>query len=66
MYKLTKAQQKALKGLYDRFQQSDSYIKFRRNVHLIVGGRYDDGTHAVMVPWAGMYVAIEPDGHTHT
>jgi len=55
----TKAQQKALLSLYQRFQQSPSYLKFRRNAFWAYGD-------VLMVPWAGMYVGIEADGYTHS
>ena len=55
----TKAQQQSLLALYRRFQQSPSFLKFRRNAF------WYDST-CLMVPWCGMYVGIEADGYTHS
>tara|TARA_R100000656_G_scaffold114300_1_gene86683 strand:- start:171 stop:389 length:219 start_codon:yes stop_codon:yes gene_type:complete len=61
--KLSKSQQHAVKKLYDRLEDNDdreSFLAFRRRVMHGIGGDY------VGVPWCGMYVGIELDGHTHT
>jgi hypothetical protein len=61
--KLSKSQQHAVKKLYDRLEDNDdreSFLAFRRRVMPGIGGDY------VGVPWCGMYVGIELDGHTHT
>ena len=61
--KLSKPQQQAVKKLYDRLEDNDdreSFLAFRRRVMPGIGGDY------VGVPWCGMYVGIELDGHTHT
>lgn len=55
----TKAQQKALRDLYRRYQQSPSYLQFRRNAFWAFGD-------CLMVPWAGMIIGIEADGYTHS
>lgn len=55
----TKAQQRALLDLYRRYQQSPSFIKFRRNAFWAFG-------NVLMVPWSGMIVGIEADGYMHT
>lgn len=55
----TKAQQQALLRLYQRFQQSESFLKFRRNAFWAFGD-------CLMVPWAGMLIGIEADGYTHS
>jgi len=59
----TKAQQRALLELYRRNPAAvvGSYIRFRR----IAFWEFCNGP-ALMVPWCGMYVGIEPDGHIHT
>ena len=61
--KLSKSQQRAVKNLYDRLEDNDdreSFLAFRRRVMPGIGGDY------VGIPWCGMYVGIELDGHTHT
>lgn len=55
----TKAQQKALMGLYERYRQSPTYLRFRRNAFWAFG-------NVLMVPWCGMIVGIEEDGHVHS
>lgn len=40
---------------------SIQYRRFRAKVQPLFGG---DG--CVMLPWAGMWLGIEPDGHTHS
>lgn len=57
----TKEQQRALLALYRRYKQSDSYLRFRRNAYWEYGS-----DPALIVPWCGMCVGIEPDGYTHT
>ena len=61
--KLSKSQQRAVKNLYDRLEDTDdreSFLAFRRRVMPGIGGDY------VGILWCGMYVGIELDGHTHT
>ena len=77
MVKLTRAQRVALKAVFDRgpiknpevavddywYMYPDSikylsYRQFRRTVH--------PGPDCIMVPWAGMWLGIEPDGYTHS
>lgn len=55
--KLTKAQRQALKKVFDR-TQGGSYLTFRRTV--------EPGWGCIMVPFAGMWLGIEPDGYTHS
>ncbi len=70
---LTKQQRKALKRVFDRqplYVTVDgtisgwahwpraSYRQFRRTVKAAAG--------CVMVEWCGMWLGIEPDGHTHS
>lgn len=57
----TKAQQRALLELYRRFKQSESFLRFRRNAFW----EFANGP-ALMVPWAGMIMGIEPDGYAHS
>lgn len=54
--KLTKAQRQALKRVYQR-TEGTSYLTFRRTVQM--------GWGCIMVPFAGMWLGIEPDGYTH-
>jgi hypothetical protein len=56
---ITKAQQQALKRIYDRGSYDDlSYLAFRR--------RAQPGPGCIMMPFAGMVLGIEPDGYTHS
>jgi hypothetical protein len=75
MVKLTKAQRKALKRIYDRTptypyitseeRTADitaiplTYRQFRKTVH-------PGGPDYVMVQWARMWLGIEKDGYTHS
>lgn len=58
MVKLNKAQQQALKAVYQREPLGISYRAFRKTV--LPGWGY------ILVPWAGMVLGIEKDGHTHS
>ncbi|KKK87620.1 hypothetical protein LCGC14_2751450 [marine sediment metagenome] len=68
---LTRLQREALKKVFDRGQTNGSpnrgqawqgsYREFRRTVRPEICG-----FGAVMVPWCGMWLGIEPDGHTHS
>lgn len=58
MVKLNKAQQQALKAVYQREPLGISYRTFRKTV--LPGRGY------ILVPWAGMVLGIEKDGHTHS
>ena len=55
--KLTKAQRQALKRVFNR-TECTSYLAFRRTVQ--------PGPGCAMVPFAGMWLGIEPDGYTHS
>lgn len=61
----TKAQQRALKALYDRHQPRPvndipiSYLAFRRTAYQAFGD-------CLMVYWCGMFIGIESDGYTHS
>jgi len=39
-------------------QRRRAYRKFRRTVQ--------PGPDCIMLPWCGMWLGIEPDGHTHS
>lgn len=54
---LTKPQRKALKAVFDR-TANITYRAFRRTVVL--------GPGCIMVPFANMWLGIEPDGYTHS
>ena len=59
--RLTKPQQQALKRKWMFWNDGKSYLAFRRTVQQ---GLCMDG--AVIVPWNGMWLAIETDGYTHS
>lgn len=61
MAKLTKAQQRAVAQVYRRTPLPLSYLAFRRRVMPMFGGN-----GAVVLPWSTMFLAIEPDGYTHS
>lgn len=54
---LTKAQRLALRRVWDRCPTMP-YRAFRRTVQ--------PGPGCIMVPFAGMWLGIEPDGYTHS
>jgi len=58
---LTKEQRHSLLRVWQRGQSDLSYLQFRRSVE---SGFCMDG--AVVVPWCGMWLAIETDGYTHS
>jgi hypothetical protein len=58
---LTKYQRRSLLRLWKRGESHLSYLQFRRSVE---SGFCMDG--AVVVPWCGMWLAIETDGYTHS
>ena len=66
MLTLTKPQQQALRRVYTRILASDNglpkgaetYRAFRRLVL--------PGPGCIMVPFAGFWLGIEPDGYTHS
>ena len=61
MIKLTKDQRKALKRIYDRQTLPINYRLFRKSVMGTIGM-----DNADIVNWAGMWLAIECDGYTHS
>ena len=59
--KLTRAQRNALLRIYRRDSTPrQSYLSFRRTAQV------DHLLGCVMLPWCGMWLGIEPDGHTHS
>ncbi len=60
--KLTKAQQQAVLLKYHTDPNgAASYLAFRRRVEPMM---YCGGT--AVLPWCGMWLAIETDGYTHS
>lgn len=60
MVRLSKAQRKSLFRVWQRNSQNMSYRQFRKQVQPYFGDS------AVLVPWCGMWLGIEPDGYTHS
>ena len=59
---LTKAQQLKLREIWCKpGTEGFTYLQFRRTVQQ---GAFLD--NVCMVPWCGMWIGIEPDGHAHT
>ena len=67
---LTRDQRIALKKIWTRdtigpdnrnMKTMQTYRDFRRTVQGMIGGQ-----GCVMVPWHGMWLGIETDGHTHS
>lgn len=59
----TQEQRDALRAVYDRGpimegEHQLTFEEFRGKVHF--------GYDCIMVPWAGMWLGIEPDGYTHS
>lgn len=67
MKTLSKAQQRALKAVYDRApiyeKSTDKLMTYRQFRRKVIWAFYDD---VVMVPWKGMFLGIERDGYTHS
>jgi hypothetical protein len=62
MQKLTKAQAQAIARAYARLEApQESFLAFRRKARPMFGGG-----GAIVLPWAGMWLAIETDGHCHS
>ena len=59
---LTKEQRIALFRIYNRewMAKPETYLAFRRTAIQTHSGLL------IMVPWAGMWLGIEPDGYTHS
>jgi hypothetical protein len=62
MRTMNKAEQKALKDLYDRGYTTPSltYRRFRKRAY------YSGMMGCWMVPWCNMWIGIEKDGYTHS
>jgi hypothetical protein len=69
MVRTTRAQRVALQNVYQRLCREhyrntgdpkgpESYLSFRRKVV--------PGPGCIMIPYAGMWLGIEPDGYTHS
>ena len=61
MTKTTKAQRQALYRVWGRGDMGLTYRQFRATIQSTFGM---DG--AVILPWCGMWLAIEQDGYTHS
>lgn len=61
MVRTTRKQREAIARLWARVEGRPPYRLFRRSVSGTFGM---DG--AIVVPFCGMYVAIERDGYSHT
>jgi len=60
--KITKEQSRALFRVYSRSEApSESFLSFRRKARAMICG---DG--ALVIHWAGMWLAIETDGYCHS
>jgi len=57
---ITKNQQKALLRKWKQSNQGMTYLQFRRSVMPMFGDP------AIVVKWCNMFLAIEPDGYTHS
>ncbi len=58
---ITKAQRQALKRIYLRLEFPPPYRGFRRTVqHTFFMN------NAIVVPYCGMFLAVEADGYTHS
>ena len=56
--KANKQQQQAILRKWQQNNQGLTYREFRRTVQ--------QGFDCLMVPWSGMWLGIETDGHTHS
>lgn len=65
--RITKAQQQALKRKAEQVRSHNPasedahYFILRRKVQPMIGGQ-----GAIVVHWCNMWLAIEPDGYTHS
>ena len=57
---ITKNQQESLLRKWRQNDQGMSFLQFRRTALPMFGDP------AIVVQWCGMYLAIEPDGYTHS
>ena len=58
--KITDAQKRAIKRIYDRQDLGMTYLAFRRSVEKICH------SDCLMVEWCGMWLGIETDGYVHS
>jgi len=58
--KITKNQQKSLLRKWKQSDQGMTYLQFRRSAMPMFGDP------AIVVKWCNMFLAIEPDGYTHS
>ena len=58
--RITKEQQRALRQVFERTELDMTYLQFRRTAFKAFRDE------CVMVPWCGMLLGIERDGHTHS
>jgi hypothetical protein len=67
---LTKPQRQALKRVYHRAVKAYALGPERYGVHFMNYRQFrrtvQPGPGCVMVPFAGMWLGIEPDGYTHS
>lgn len=59
--RITRKQREALKRVYDRRPLGMSYRAFRATAQPTFGMQ-----GAIVVPWSGMWLAIETDGYIHS
>lgn len=57
---ITKNQQQALLRKWKQSDQGMTYLQFRRSAMPMFGDP------AIVVKWCNMFLAIEPDGYTHS
>ena len=56
---MNKAEQQAVKRLWERKGEGMTFLQFRRSVRWSLNQCW-------MVQWAGMWIGIESDGYTHS
>lgn len=70
MMKLTKPQRLALKAVYHRALKGYAQGPERQGTHFMnyraFRRKVQPGPGCAMVPYAGMWLGIEPDGYTHS
>jgi len=57
---ITKNQQQALLRKWKQSNQGMTYLQFRRSAMPMFGDP------AIVIKWCNMFLAIEPDGYTHS
>jgi len=63
---LTRAQREALYRVYIRPVNGTTHTGIRGYRAFRRMAAYDGLMGCVMLPWCGMWLGIEPDGHTHS